>query len=143
MPLSTGMKRIVIVNSYEGTKEALITRGTDFAGRPTDSIHLKIHSSNFSSVAWSDYTKSNIFIRKLATKSLHLYGTGMANIEEIIIEGVEKMCSILCKETDKPIKMRTYLGKNIKVGRNFEKVCLFSKHLELRYFLNPKFKVSL
>ncbi|XP_066928075.1 steroid 17-alpha-hydroxylase/17,20 lyase-like [Clytia hemisphaerica] len=110
---SFGMKRIVIVNSYEGTKEALITRGTDFAGRPTDSIYLKIHSNDFSSVAWSDYTKSNIFIRKLATKSLHLYGTGMANIEEIIIEGVEKMCSILSKETNKPVTMKTYLGNTI------------------------------
>ena len=104
------MKRVVIVNSYEGIKEALITRGTDFAGRPTDSIPLKITSNNFSSIAWADYSKSYTFIRKLAYKSLHMYGSGMKNIEEIVGEEVDKMCSILSMEAEKPIKLKKYLG---------------------------------
>ena len=108
----TGMKREVIINSYERTKEALITRGTDFAGRPTDSIPLKINSSNFISVAWADYSKSYTLIRKLAFKSLHLYGAKMANIEEIVTDQVDMMCSKLLKEIEKPVLMRSYIGNN-------------------------------
>ncbi|XP_066929259.1 steroid 17-alpha-hydroxylase/17,20 lyase-like [Clytia hemisphaerica] len=111
--LSLGMTRIVIINSYTNIKEALITRGTDFAGRPTDSIVNRIPSNNFTSVISFDYSKSFVFVRKLAFKSLHLYGAGMKNIEDIVIEEVEKMCSILTKEAGKPVPIRHHLGNSL------------------------------
>ena len=104
------MSRIVVINSYNNTKEALITRGTDFAGRATDSIVGRIPSNNFTSLTSFDYSKSFVFVRKLTFKSLHLYGTEMKDIEEIVIEEVEKMCSILAKEIGKPVPIRQYIG---------------------------------
>ena len=104
------MKRMVVINSYECIKEALITRGTDFAGRPHDSVPLKIASYDYRSLGSADYSKSWAFLRKLAYKSLHMYGSGMKNIEDIVIEEIEKMCSILSREAGKPVLIHQYLG---------------------------------
>ena len=106
------MKRFVVVNSYENVKEGLITRGHETAGRAPRQ-YIKVASReqwNFSHV---DYSKSWAFIRKLAYKSLHLYGTGMSNIEDIVIEDVEKMCSLISGELGKPVPIHQYLGKGI------------------------------
>ena len=105
------MKRVVILNSYESIKEALVQRSTDFAGRPHDSIPMKIVTYNNKALGIMDYNKKFVFMRKLAYKSLHLYGSGMANIEEIMVEEIEKMCSMLSKEVDKPIFIHQHLGK--------------------------------
>ena len=104
------MDRVVIINSYKEIKEALIAKGTDFAGRPTTSIIAGIASRGFQGLSHSDYSKQWAFLRKLAYKSLHLYGSGMKNIEEIVVEEVEKMCSILSEESGKPIKISRFLG---------------------------------
>ena len=104
------MKRVVVVNSYEAIKEALVTRGHDFAGRPTDSVPNKIQSNNFQSLASSDYSKSWSFLRKLTYKSLHIYGTGMKSIEDLVMEEVEEMISLMSKEVGNPILIHGYFG---------------------------------
>ena len=58
-----------------------------------------------------DYSKSWAFIRKLAYKSLHLYGSGMTNIEDIVSDDVDRMCSIISNELGKPVPIQPYLGK--------------------------------
>uniref|UniRef100_A0A7M5VDG6 Uncharacterized protein n=1 Tax=Clytia hemisphaerica TaxID=252671 RepID=A0A7M5VDG6_9CNID len=108
-----GMNRVVILNSYEGIKEALMTRGTDFAGRPTDSIPAKIASRNFTSLGHGDYSKSWAFLRKLSYKGLHVYGTGMKKIEDIITEEVDKMCSILSQENGQPTLITSFIGNSL------------------------------
>ena len=106
----SGMNRVVVVNSYETIKEALMSRGHDFAGRPTDSIPNKIQSNNFQSLASSDYSKSWSFLRKLTYKSLHIYGTGMKAIESLVVEEIDAMISSLSKEVGKPILIHQYFG---------------------------------
>ena len=93
-----------------------MTRGTDFAGRPTTSIPSKITSRNFISLGHGDYSKSWAFLRKLSYKGLHIYGSGMKKIEDIITEEVEKLCSTLSKDLAKPILIDTYIGKDIVAG---------------------------
>ena len=71
------MKRVVVLNSYESIKEALVQRSNDFAGRPHDSIPMKIATYDNKALGIMDYNKKFIFMRKLAYKSLHLYGSGL------------------------------------------------------------------
>ena len=44
---------------------------------------------------------------------IHFYGSGMANIEEIVIDEIEKMCSILSGEAGQPIFIQERLGTYI------------------------------
>ena len=118
---------MVILNSYEGIKEALMTRGTDFAGRPTNSIPTKIASRNFISLGHGDYSKSWAFLRKLSYKGLHIYGTGMKKIEDIITEEVDKLCSILFKEVDQPIFIKPFIGKLVLKHFLSFQICYFNK----------------
>ena len=105
------MTRVVIVNSYECIKEALVTRGPDVGGRPQDSIPMRIAFHDNQALGILDYDKKFVFMRKLTSQSLHQYGSGMTNIEGVIIEEVEKMCSLLAKEAGKPILIHQYLGR--------------------------------
>ncbi|XP_066928072.1 steroid 17-alpha-hydroxylase/17,20 lyase-like isoform X2 [Clytia hemisphaerica] len=107
------MKRVVVLNSYESIKEALIQKTTELAGRPQDSIPMKIATYNNKALGIMDYNKKFVFMRKLAYKSLHLYGSGMTKIEEKIVAGIEEMCSMLCKEVDKPIFIRQHLAYSL------------------------------
>ena len=68
------MNRVVIINSLEACKEALVTRNLEFAGRSSYSVPLKLISKGFKGIVLADYTRQWLFIRKLAYKSMHLYG---------------------------------------------------------------------
>ena len=107
----TGMKRVVVINSYQSIKDSLISKATDFAGRPHDSIPFKIASYNFTDLGAIDYSPKWVFLRKLAFKSLHMYGDGMKRIEEIFSEEIDYMCSHLSKDLHQPIMIHQHLGK--------------------------------
>uniref|UniRef100_A0A7M6DPE8 Uncharacterized protein n=1 Tax=Clytia hemisphaerica TaxID=252671 RepID=A0A7M6DPE8_9CNID len=111
--ISFGMERAVILNSYDVIKEALMTRGTDFAGRPTTDIPNKIISRNFTNIAHRDYSKTWAFLRKVAYKSLHVYGSGMKRLEDLITEEVDKMCSVLSRDVGKPVLIDYYIENSL------------------------------
>ncbi|XP_066928073.1 steroid 17-alpha-hydroxylase/17,20 lyase-like [Clytia hemisphaerica] len=110
---SFGMNRAVILNKYDVIKEALMARGTDFAGRPSTDIPSKITSRNFTSLGHCDYSKSWAFLRKVSYKSLHIYGSGMKRLEDLITEEVDKMCSTLSRDLGKPILIDSYIGNSL------------------------------
>ena len=60
-----GMRRIVIINSYEKIHEGLVRRGHDIAGRPHDDIPTRVQTNDFRSIGGLDYSKEWAFIRKL------------------------------------------------------------------------------
>jgi len=105
------MNRVVFVNTFQDFKEALVTRGKDFAGRPTNSIPVKIVSKGFRGVSLANYTRQWTFTRKLAYKSMHLFGNGLQKVEDIISDEVDSICSYLKKENEKPILVHIYFGK--------------------------------
>ena len=107
------MRRVVIVNSYENVKEGLITRGHDLAGRPHLRVGSKYHSNNYKTVGAMDYSKSWAFVRKLAYKSLHLYGEGMVNMENCVLDNVDRLSRIISRETGQPVLIHQYLGESI------------------------------
>ena len=105
------MQRVVVINTYENFREALVKGGTDFAGRSVTSIPASWHSKGFKTIGAGDYTRTWIFTRKLAYKSMHLFGDGLLKVEDIISDEVDKICSLLVKENEKPIPVKIYFGK--------------------------------
>ena len=105
------MDRVVVVNSFELFREALVTRGTDFAGRPTTSIPLSLQSKGFKGIGSSDYTRTWIFVRKLAYKSMHLFGNGLQHVEDIINDEIDNVCELLTKENGNPIRVKKFFGE--------------------------------
>ena len=104
------MRRFVIVNSYEACIDALLKKGTDFAGRNTYSEPMRLQSRGFKGLGSSDYSKSWSFLRKISYKSMHLYGSGMKKIEEKIVHQVDWICEELAKEEGKPVLIHKFLG---------------------------------
>ena len=106
------MNRTVIINSYQSAKEAMAN--PDFAGRPQTSIPMKIASEDFRVFATMDYNKDCMYRRKLSHKTLFMDGSigfGMKKIEEIVMEEVDTMCTLLSNENGKPVLIDQYLGK--------------------------------
>ena len=128
-----GLERVVVVTSFETFREALVTRGTDFAGRKTTHIPMRMLSSGFRGIAAGDYTRRWIFTRKLAYRSMHLYGNGLEKVEDIISDEIDKMCSVLTKENGKPVPLKIYFGEFslYPTGKIEEKQCV-----GVHYFLN-------
>ena len=104
------MQRVVIVNTFEHFREALVKGGTDFAGRPATSIPTSLYSKGFKTVGSGDYTQPWVFSRKLAYKSMHLFGNGLLKVEEMISDEIDTICSLLAKEEGKPISVKIYFG---------------------------------
>jgi len=105
------MKRVVVVNTFKSFREALVTRGIDFAGRSTTSIPMHLQSKGFKGIGSGDYTRTWIFTRKLAYKSMHLFGNGLQNVEEIISDEVDNICSLLKQENGNPVPVKIFFGK--------------------------------
>ena len=107
---SAGKERVVIINAIEPAREALL-KGNDFAGRPTNSFPIQLYSKNYKGIGSADFTKQHIAMRKLAYKSLHIYGNGMKNIEKAAVKELDGLVESLRKENEMPIPMHDRLSK--------------------------------
>ena len=85
--------------------------GNDFSGRPTSSYPLKISSKGYKGIVFQKSPHVWKIQRKMANKSLYLFGNGMASIEQKILEEVECVCNHLHENTGKPIAFQKFLGK--------------------------------
>ena len=109
--ISFGMQRLVIVNSIEATREALITKGTHFAGRPSNSYTIDLLSRNYKDIAFSDFGPLWVFQRKLGHAALKMYGDGMGNLEKKVILNSDEL-NLRLKESDgTPVDLHLEFGK--------------------------------
>ncbi|WAR13363.1 CP1A1-like protein [Mya arenaria] len=73
-------EEIVVLSSYESIFEALVTRGSDFAGRP-HMTRTDYQDRNRNSIVWQTYTPKLQFLRKQIHASLRMYGNGLDRLE--------------------------------------------------------------
>ena len=89
--ISLGSKRVVIINSIEPAWEALVHKGADFAGRPTDHYTAEVFSRGYKDILFSDYGPEWKTVRKIAHSSLKMYGTGMERLEKLMMKEIEEL----------------------------------------------------
>lgn len=74
---------IIVVNDVDLIKEALVTKSTDFAGRPNIfRIDYGFHYAK--DVIFGDYSQKWIYMKKIAAQSLRMYGSGVEHVEEVV-----------------------------------------------------------
>ncbi|XP_045191616.1 steroid 17-alpha-hydroxylase/17,20 lyase-like [Mercenaria mercenaria] len=74
-------EEIVVLNDYDSVYEALVTRGSDFAGRPHMS-RTDYQDRNKNSIVWQTYTPKLQFLRKQIHSSLRMYGGGLDRLQD-------------------------------------------------------------
>ena len=89
--ISFGTKRVVVINAIEPAKEALIQKGVEFAGRPTDMYTSDIVTRGGKDLIMADYGTMWRVLRKIAHSSLKMYGAGMGKLEKLILEEMDEL----------------------------------------------------
>lgn len=87
-------ENIVVLNDSASIHEALIVRGSDYAGRPPmyRTTHAERHKH---SIVWQTYTQKLVFLRKSVLKSLRMYGSGLRKLEGQCEPDIRRMCDRL------------------------------------------------
>lgn len=74
-------EEIVVLNDFDSINEALVTRGSHFAGRPHMS-RTDYQDRNLHSIVWQTYTPKLQFLRKQIHSSLRMYGGGLDRLQD-------------------------------------------------------------
>ncbi|XP_076154105.1 cytochrome P450 2F2-like [Alosa pseudoharengus] len=97
--LYIGPRPAVVLASQKVIKEALVTRATDFAGRPD---HMLIcHIIECKGVIMADYGPAWQEHRRFALTTLRNFGMGKRSMEEKILEETQHTCAELEKHAGK------------------------------------------
>ena len=113
--ISLGSKRVVLINTIEPAREALIQKGADFAGRPTDMYTAEIISRGYEDILLSDYGPMWKTLRKVAHSSLKMYGTGMGRLEKLVLKETEELIKRLDAKIGQPFNPKDDIGKWIYI----------------------------
>ena len=105
-----GYERVVVLNDIETIREAL-SKSTDFAGKSAFSYFVDQFSMGFRGIISPNYSKKLMFTRKLAIKSMHLFGDGLKDIENIAIGRCDKIIERTERLNGKPLNVYDELGK--------------------------------
>ncbi|TDH09178.1 hypothetical protein EPR50_G00083860 [Perca flavescens] len=97
--LFLGTRPAVIINGMKAMKEAMVTKGTDFAGRPQD---LFVNDTQKKGVILADYGSSWKEHRRFALTTLRNFGMGKNSMEERIHGEIDYTIDTLEKSIGKP-----------------------------------------
>lgn len=87
-------KDLITLNNWDTIYEALVKRGTDFAGRPQDNNYRTQYMSNFKGLAFSDPNPTWVKLRKTSHAKLKQYDMGMRKIESIQRDIISQMVNL-------------------------------------------------
>ncbi|XP_070541889.1 steroid 17-alpha-hydroxylase/17,20 lyase-like isoform X1 [Ptychodera flava] len=100
-----GRHYMVVLNSADVIKEALVKKANDYAGRPKRLLY-DILSEKRQNIMFGDYDNNWKFLRKMTHKALRNYVTG-ENLERLIVDSVFPQLQESIDETDgKPFDPR-------------------------------------
>ncbi|CAG5121132.1 unnamed protein product [Candidula unifasciata] len=74
-------EEILVLNNFDSVYEALVVKGSDFAGRPPMYRTLQAGRHRHS-IVWQTYTDKLQFLRKEVLKSLKMYGGGCEQLQQ-------------------------------------------------------------
>lgn len=99
--LQVGIHRIVVVNSIESAREALVRRSNDFAGRPL--LHTaSLISRRGKSIAFGDFDATWKMQRKIAHSALKMFGSGIERLEAKICVEIDELIERVSQKEGTP-----------------------------------------
>jgi len=119
-------KTFVVLNTADVIHEATIKRDTDFIGRPPFPRAEYVIKTDIAITSF-DHPKYSL-LRRVGTKALKTYGTGVAKMERVMHEVLQDMVEDLSSCTDQPVDTQ-------KLSLNFVS-CII---LTLTYGVKPSF----
>uniref|UniRef100_A0A7M5WQK8 Cytochrome P450 n=1 Tax=Clytia hemisphaerica TaxID=252671 RepID=A0A7M5WQK8_9CNID len=143
--ISFGMERIVMVNTIEQAKEALVTKSAEFAGRPSNHHAFAMITRNYQDLVFADYGSHWLMLRKLAIRSLKMYANLDGKLEVKVAQEVEQMNGRLMEKINEPVNLNveirlfmTNIISTIVLGERYENIenPTFQKILELNNYLH-------
>lgn len=102
-----GSKPVIVLNSYEIAKEALVSKARDFAGRPPHLIFWNIFARNGTDIAFQNYSQAWKALRNMTATALRL-NEDKANI----FLHIEELCSKFHSHNGEPFCARDYVFKS-------------------------------
>ncbi|XP_065147819.1 cytochrome P450 2F2-like [Paramisgurnus dabryanus] len=100
-----GTRPVVILNSFEVIKEALVTKAVDFAGRPQECMFS--HMSDFKGILMADYGPGWKEHRRFALMTLRNFGLGRQTMEERILGEISHIVAYLEKNAGGAVNPQT------------------------------------
>ena len=88
--LTVGIHRIVVVNTIDVAREALVKKSNDFAGRPR-LYTADLISRGGKDIAFSDFSPTWKLQRKIAHSALKMFGQGIKPIEEKVCQEIDEL----------------------------------------------------
>ena len=102
---------LVIVNSADAAREALVIKSQDFAGRPQNIYTFELLTRNNQDMEFADYGPLWKLLRKLAHSVLKVYGKNMERYESWFATESEVLNQIFLKANGKVIDPKEEIGK--------------------------------
>ena len=103
----------VVVNSVELAREALVTKGDDFAGRPSDSMYPADIIFEGRDIFSVDYGPAFLFRRKAFRSALHLFGAGLEQAEGRMDHAVEDLLQEIERMEGRPFSPIKYISSAV------------------------------
>ncbi|XP_065649368.1 steroid 17-alpha-hydroxylase/17,20 lyase-like [Hydra vulgaris] len=110
--ISFGMKRVVIISEINATREALVQKATNFAGRPL-SYAVQLATRGYKVITFMDYGPLWKNLRKIVHSSLTFYGEKSESFESLLIKESEELHRRLLQKSKKPTELKTEFGAAI------------------------------
>lgn len=107
--VSTPIGKIVFVNSSEAAREALLTRKTDFAGRPSEQLYPLTVILDNKDILTADYGKTFTFRSRVFNKSMHLFNEGPKIVERRLQKTISILFADLDKKLNEPFNLMTFI----------------------------------
>ena len=98
---------VVVVNNYELIQEVLVSKSTEFAGRPKN--NYRAFSIFGEDISFANFSPQWVLAKKSAMLALKMYGDGLANLEELSLEFIGEMIDRLkqCLATDSSVDIKS------------------------------------
>ena len=111
MSISIGNQRVVVVNSIEPTKQALLKSGEDLSGRPQDTYPAYLISRGYQDIGFMDSCPKLRLMRKVAHASLKFYGNGLEKLEKSLLQEIKELFARYDASTGKPYDPQNDIGE--------------------------------
>ncbi|XP_035699676.1 cytochrome P450 1A1-like [Branchiostoma floridae] len=118
--LKLGMRDVVVLNSLEVIREALVKKGADFAGR-TQTVTGDLMSEGRKNIAQGDFTPTWKLQRKLFTGAIRAYATGHA-LEDHVQGALNDIIAEFSSLEGKPVDVEGHIFKlvcNVSCSASF------------------------